>query len=1013
NICPGISTTDSREFRVISLGVDRLVLNQGIPSYELITQRPTLLEHFLTRSADPRPGDKLALDSLDLEITDLQTNYTSYKTIPLSGGVPPSTLGAPSAAQLLDTVNSVNAANVFLNTASSGGTVQIKSILKNHGYIVAQNTTTTKLAANAPVRVLFVPIMHAGFTSSDLDKMKANVTQDIGPLTYRLMPQGLVQYYWSDEVRVSGSVDIGSVLKLYEAGHDMDRIRKNWNKTHSSAQVVVAFGVVEGQIASGNKDGLAFWPDLSSILNHTALLPFKALCGLANTVVKIFSFGLAGDVCNVDIPLFVGWARGDRVNSSALFGHELGHISELVKPGAINGSWDDNFSHSINDEISNGECQSTGNTFDWSKSLYAQPGVSDPVVDPISGKQYYPQNDGKVSTDRGKAIMSYACAKTSRNVFFEPADYNKVRAPIDVYFKQGGSQQLAQQLLATASSRAAAPTTTTVPGPRLFVSGVITQSNNTANFVSVERPDGEPPLSPEFVTGYDLVQRSITGTELSRLGVYPLFTSTDDQGLAIGAPTTTTNDLGFFSATVLRATGVVTIELQHDGVVLTRFHAGNAVPTINLSSPTAGTYNSIVPVTWSAADADGDPLNISLEYSRDGSSWSPVGSGVGGSGTISVPTFLLGGSATARVRAFASDGFNVGVFTSTQFTVPNQPPQPSITQPQSGATFLEGQTLDLGGGALDKQAGVITGTQLIWRSSRDGLLGTGADLPVILSVGVHTITLQATNNASLSATTSITVVVQGSYALDGIPDAQKLSGGMNPLDDKLAYSDADHDGLPLIMELKRGTNPHNADSDGDGYTDAQEIVAGTDPNSASSNPGTQPPDRLIVGPTVITFTADLTDAVPFPQQAVVIASHHPVSWTMSSTVPWLTTSSAGGQTPQGVTIEALPYSLSDGNYTGVINFSSPQLGPTVAVTVNLTVLNAARNCDVNRDGVSNATDVQLVTTAIGTDYTQQNFNLRYDLNRDGAVTQGDVTLTQACVAGIPGGHQIYLPLIRR
>ena len=432
-------------------------------------------------------------------------------------------------------------------------------------------------------------------------------------------------------------------------------------------------------------------------------------------------------MCNVDIPLYVGWARGDRVNSSALFGHELGHISELVKPEALNGSWTDNFSHSVNDEISNGECKSSGNVFDWSKSLYAQPGVSDPIVDPITGKQYYPQQGGNEATDRGKAIMSYACAKTTSNVFFEPVDYNTVRAPVDMYFKQGGSQ-MAQQLVAAAGLSSNAPATTTIPGPRLYVSGLITQSNNTASFVSVARPDGEPPLSPDFVTGYDLVQRGITGTELSRLGVYPLFTSTAEQSSAANTPAITTNDLGFFSATVLRATGVVTIELQHNGVVLAKYHAGNAVPTISLSSPTAGTYNSIVPVTWSASDADGDPLNISIEYSRDGSQWQQVGQGAGNSGTITVPTFLLGGSNTARVRAFASDGFNVGVFTSTLFTVPNQPPQPSITQPQSGATFLEGQAIDFTGSALDNQDGVITGTQLIWRSSRAGLLGSGAEL---------------------------------------------------------------------------------------------------------------------------------------------------------------------------------------------------------------------------------------------------------------------------------------------
>ncbi|NTU63696.1 MAG: hypothetical protein HGB05_09925 [Chloroflexi bacterium] len=373
---------------------------------------------------------------------------------------------------------------------------------------------------------------------------------------------------------------------------------------------------------------------------------------------------------------------------------------------------------------------------------------------------------------------------------------------------------------------------------------------------------------------------------------------------------------------------------------------------------------------------------------------------------------LFGPKESPRLRALASDGFNSGVFTSTQFTVPHQPPRTSITLPQNGAAFLEGQTLDFTGSALDNQDGVITDTQLIWRSSRDGVLGAGSDLNAILSVGVHTITLQANNNAGLTATINITVAVQGNYTLDGIPDSQKLSSGLNPLDDKLAFSDADGDGLPLVMDLRLGTNPGSADSDGDGYPDAQEIAAGTDPNSGADNPGTQPPDRLIVGPTVITFTADLTDAVPFPQQPVVIASRNPVSWTMSGNVPWLTASSSSGQTPAGVTIEALPYSLDNGSYTGVLSFSSPSLTNVATVTVKLAVINAARNCDVNRDGVSNQADVQLVTDALGTDITQPNFNLRYDLNRDGVVTQADVQLTQACVAGA-SGSKLYLPVIRK
>ena len=548
-------------------------------------------------------------------------------------------------------------------------------------------------------------------------------------------------------------------------------------------------------------------------------------------------------------------------------------------------------------------------------SLYSQANVSDPVVDPITGQQYEPQNDGNVNTARGKAIMSYACAKNSSNVFFEPADYVNVRGPNSLYFQQGNGTQAASTSPAQLIERGVQPVTPltiTVPGPRLAVSGIITRSTDAGRFVNVDRLDWraatQPRLRDGLCSGATRCHRHGTVTPWRVSAVYQHRLKTHRPA----APVASDSDAGFFAATILRATGVVTIELQHNGVVLTRFHAGSAVPSINLTSPTAGTYNSIVPVTWSAADANGDPLNISIEYSRDGSQWQSVGRAAGNTGTITVPVFLLGGSHTARVRAFASDGFNVGVFTSTQFSVPNQPPLPVITQPQTGATFLEGQALDLTGSALDRQDGVITGTQLIWRSSRDGLLGMGAELNRILSVGVHTITLQAANSAGLSATTGITISVVGDYVMDGIPDSQKLSGGLNPLDDKLAYSDADHDGLPLIMELKRGTNPNKADSDGDGYTDAQEIAAGTDPNSAGSNPGNQPPDRLIAGPTVITFTADLTDALPFPQQAVVVASRNPVTWTLSTNTPWLTASAASGQTPAGVTIEALPYSLSNG-----------------------------------------------------------------------------------------------------
>ena len=64
----------------------------------------------------------------------------------------------------------------------------------------------------------------------------------------------------------------------------------------------------------------------------------------------------------------------------------------------------------------------------------------------------------------------------------------------------------------------------------------------------------------------------------------------------------------------------------------------------------------------------------------------------------------------------------------------------------------------------------------------------------MLSAGVHTITLQATNSAALTATTQITLEIKADYDADGIPDDQEAALGLNPLVQTDAYSDADDDG---------------------------------------------------------------------------------------------------------------------------------------------------------------------------------------------------------------------------
>ena len=182
------------------------------------------------------------------------------------------------------------------------------------------------------------------------------------------------------------------------------------------------------------------------------------------------------------------------------------------------------------------------------------------------------------------------------------------------------------------------------------------------------------------------------------------------------------------------------------------------------------------------------------------------------SGTLDVPIEQLAGSASARIRVWASDGFLSGTVTSNAFSVAAQAPSPFIITPLDGATYLEGEAVPLLGRAFDQQDGVLTDTQSIaWFSDRDGALGTGEAQSVMLSAGVHIITLQATNSAALTATTQITLEIKPDYDADGIPDDQEAALGLNPLVQTDAYSDADDDGVTFIAEMNRGTELYPPD----------------------------------------------------------------------------------------------------------------------------------------------------------------------------------------------------------
>jgi hypothetical protein len=91
-------------------------------------------------------------------------------------------------------------------------------------------------------------------------------------------------------------------------------------------------------------------------------------------------------------------------------------------------------------------------------------------------------------------------------------------------------------------------------------------------------------------------------------------------------------------------------------------------------------------------------------------------------------------------------------------TTANTAPGVSITSPSNGGSFLQDSTITFTGSATDSQDGNI-GSSMTWRSSLDGVIGSGTSFSRSLSVGTHILTATVTDSGGLSASATRTISV--------------------------------------------------------------------------------------------------------------------------------------------------------------------------------------------------------------------------------------------------------------
>ncbi len=85
-----------------------------------------------------------------------------------------------------------------------------------------------------------------------------------------------------------------------------------------------------------------------------------------------------------------------------------------------------------------------------------------------------------------------------------------------------------------------------------------------------------------------------------------------------------------------------------------------------------------------------------------------------------------------------------------------QDPVPVITHPGSNEVRPSANPVPFIGSANDPQDGALSGASLQWSSDLDGDIGSGETFNALLSAGIHTITLQATDSDGNVGLTTIT-----------------------------------------------------------------------------------------------------------------------------------------------------------------------------------------------------------------------------------------------------------------
>ena len=220
---------------------------------------------------------------------------------------------------------------------------------------------------------------------------------------------------------------------------------------------------------------------------------------------------------------------------------------------------------------------------------------------------------------------------------------------------------------------------------------------------------------------------------------------------------------GLFDLHLPYTPGMDRIIVLNGGTIVGELLRSPEPPVVSFSPiPEIGGEETVLNLSWTGSDPDGDTLTYSLHYNCDSETtlWVPIVANLTATTYGVNLTHLPGGTCTLKVTA--SDGIN-SVYAVTGLE--SSPRGPTVQILTEAIAYNADEPVFLKGLAVDPLDGVLPNENLSWYSDVDGELGFGSSISVLLSPGTHHLTLWAEDSSGNFSMAETTIQIQNENIL--------------------------------------------------------------------------------------------------------------------------------------------------------------------------------------------------------------------------------------------------------